>query len=205
MKKSLIAIVLGVLVLGAAVVAGMMVGKKKEGGATNTTTNTDVRAQTNTAATTPAEDSATIIANVTSAIRNQLTGMNNNGQPFEQWLWVDQRIGDDLYLAVIRYNADTYGISGDYKPKMQREKDEIIAKAAAVSKAIMDLGYPMGIISFEAYTGQSNPQYKVEMEKQQLDTVDWSQDAATLATTLPSVWSVLTDGYAFYLNANTSS
>lgn len=159
--------------------------------------NSPVNAQANT--NTITEDSAVIIADVEAAINAELTGTNNNGQPYKQWVWVDQRIGDDLYLAVIRYNADTYGIEGDYQTKMQRERNEIIAKAASVSKAIMSFGYPMGIISFEAYTGNTNPEYQVSMEKQQLDSINWNQDISSLVSALPSVWTVQIDNYAIYL------
>lgn len=193
MKKPHLIIIAMVVVIGLIVAIVLMVSGQKEDRTNNETKNDESK---NTAVT---EDSDTIIAKIESAITAELEGTNNDGQPYFQWMMVDQRIGDDTYLAVIRYNADTYGIEGDYKTKMQREKDEIITKIASASKAIVQLGYPIGIISFEAYTGYSYPQYKIEMEKWQLDQVDWTQNVNTLAAALPSVWTLVTDYYAVYL------
>jgi len=193
MKKPHLIIIALAVVIGLIAAVILIVSGQKEYKTNNEIKNDGTK---NTAVT---EDSDTIIAKIESAITAELEGTNNDGQSYFQWMMVDQRIGDDTYLAVIRYNADTYGIEGDYKTKMQREKDEIISKIASVSKAIVQLGYPIGIISFEAYTGYSYPQYKIEMEKWQLDQIDWTQDVNTLTATLPSVWTLVTDSYAVYL------
>lgn len=170
-----------------------------------TNINSTTRTNVNTSAST--EDSDATIANIESLIQSELPGTNNEGLPYYQWSLVDERMTADVeYFVVIRYNADTYGVAGDYKEKMRQEKGEIIQKAAAIFKNIMALGYPIGVIQFEAYTSVSSPnaKYQVRIEGEQIAQVDWTEDATTLAAdVLPSVWTEMINGYAL-LDANTN-
>jgi len=217
-KKLIMAVVLVIVVISAIIlVIFLTVGKSKNENTNqptvtnqntnnnntnnNVNINSNVNAKTNTNTNTnqasTQEDSKTIIANIESVIKTELAGNNNQGSPYFQWILVDQRMtADEEYLAVIRYNADYYGVAGDYQSKMQQEKNEIIQKAAAVLKKIMALGYPMGIIQFEGYNSTGNPAYGIEIEKAQIYSVDWNQSVETLAKILPTVWTVKYNSYS---------
>lgn len=149
-----------------------------------------------------AEDSKVVIARIESTIKENLTGNNNQGNPYFQWMLVDRRYTEEEeYFATIRFNADIYPIVTDYKQDKKKEKEAIEKKMAELLKALYGSKERLTIAQIEAYDSTSTlsaqPVYSIELIKEKADTIDWNQDLSALQQTLSKTWIIKDTNYQF--------
>lgn len=148
------------------------------------------------------EDSQVVIARIESVIKDELSGNNNQGNAYLQWMLVDRRYTEnEEYFATIRFNADIYPVTTNYQVEKKKEKESIEKKMAELLKALYGREEKITIIQIEAYdstsTFSAQPVYSIELQKEQADTIDWSQNIDTLYTqVLPNKWLVKNTNYS---------
>jgi len=149
-----------------------------------------------------AENKEEMIAKIKSIVSGVMSGNNNLGTAYLKDNWVDRRITErEEYFAVVEYNADEYEVVTDYKDKTLRDLAAIKLKCAEFFKAVYENENKVYLATCKAFQSDDELReaYRVTIEREASEGVDWGKDAQTLASeVLPSVWTVDTDDFWLY-------
>ncbi len=150
------------------------------------------------------EDQAARIATIESIISQVMSEKNNNGVSYLKDSFVDRRVTErEEYFAQVEFNADEYEWTRDISLDERdiKEYKAIMLKCAELYKALHENDNKVYYSNCKAFQSDDvwNPVFTVLMQEEEIEQVDWSQSAATLATDiLPSIWKVGTNDYWIY-------
>lgn len=149
-----------------------------------------------------AENKEEMILSIKLLVSGAMSGNNNIGIAYLKDNWVDRRITErEEYFAIVEFNADEYEIVTDYQAKVLKDLAAIKLRCAEFFKAVYEDENKVYLAICKAFQSDDELReaYRVSIEREASENIDWSKGAQTLVTdVLPSVWTVDTDDFWLY-------
>jgi len=138
------------------------------------------------------EDQEEMIAGIETLVSGVMSGSNNLGVATLKDIWVDRRVTErEEYFAIVEFNADENNTVSDYLDQVPLDMAAIRLKCAEFFQAVYSTENKVYLATCKAFQSDDalTEMYRVDIERETSESVDWSKDAQTLVTdVLPDVW-----------------